>query len=230
MNLNLVAGTAATIVLVIPVLLILIGRLFSNGSLLSLLAYNLFTGFYNLVDLGIIELTSVQKQKLAAAFNYLDAPLMLITLLFFCNEKWKRKLVLSALGLYVLYGVVIAVCFGLQRQSSVYLLGPGILLVLGFSVYFFAYYGKQCIVHNKGTGKTFMLVSILFSYGCFLVLYYLDYLAHTPAMSDVFLIFYISTFISAVSMSIGLFWIIKQARAIKELQHTRRELALFFDK
>lgn len=230
MNLNLIAGTAATVALFIPVLLILAGRLFTNGSLLSLFIYYLFTGLYNLIELGVIRLAPLLRRNGAVAFNYLDAPLMLIVLLFFCNEKWKRSLVLATLMFFTLYEVLIGLHFGLDVQSSVYLLGPGILLVLGFSIYFFAYYGKMCIVQNRGTGKTLMLVSILFSYGCFLVLYYLDYLQHTSARADIFLIYYISIFLSAVTMSIGLIWIIKRTRAMKELQLTRRELALFFDK
>ena len=230
MNFNLIAGTAATVALFIPVVLILAGRLFTNGSLFSLFIYYLFTGLYNLVELGVIELSPLQKHNASVLFNYLDAPLMFLVLLYFCNERWKRKLVLAAMVVFGLYEVIIGICFGLDPQSSVYLLGPGVVLVLAFSIYFFAHYGRLCIEQNKGIGKTLMLVSILFCYGCFLVLYYLDYLVHTPDMADVFLIYYISIFISAMIMSVGLFWIIKRSRTMKELQLTRKELALFFDK
>jgi DMSO/TMAO reductase YedYZ heme-binding membrane subunit len=73
-------------------------------------------------------------------------------------------------------------------------------------------------------------VSLLFSYGCFLVLYYLHYLLKTPAVADVFFIYYIVTFIATVVMSLGLVWVIKRTREINERQTTRKELALFFYK
>lgn len=229
MDVNFVAGIAATAALLVPVLLILTARLFKNGSLAALLLYYLFNALYNLVELNIISLPALFKRHAAVVFNYLDTPVMLMVLLFFCNEKWKCRMIVFLLALFSLYEIIIAFIFGLDVASSVYLLGPGTLIVLILSIYFFADYGKVTIVHGKGTGKTFMLASVIFSYGCFLVLYYLYYLQHTSAVADVFLIYYIGLFVSAVLMSVGLAWIIKRDREIKELQLTRKELALFFD-
>jgi hypothetical protein len=155
--------------------------------------------------------------------------MMLVALLFFCNEAWKRKLVLYALTVYMLFEIIIASLYGLSEKSSVYILGPGILIILALSLFFFSYYGKISVVQGRGTGKTFMLVSILFSYVLFAMLYYLHYIARTPAVDDVFLIYYIGLFMSASIMCLGLVWIIKRNRELKELQLTRRELALFFD-
>lgn len=230
MNVNFVAGIAATAALFMPVLLILAGRLFTNCSLLVLFFYYLLTALYSLTALGVITLPLPLKQQASVAFNYLDAPLMLVALLFFCHNNQKRKLVLVTLVLYLLFETAVGVHFGLSNRSSVYLLGPGTLLVLSFSMYFFGHYGKISIVQGKGVGKTFMLAAIVFLYGCFLLLYYLHYLQHTTAVADVFLLYYISLFISAISMSIGLVWLIKRTREIKELHLTRKELALFFDK
>ena len=230
MNINHIAGIAAAGALFVPVLLILAGRLFANGSLLALFLYHLLAGCYSLIDLNVIPLASLYKNAVAAIINYLDAPLMLLALLFFCNEGWKRWLVLLALTLIVLYEVIIAYWFGLSVQTNMYLLGPGTLLVLALALYFFAYYGKLSIVQGKGFGKTFMLVSVIFSYASFLIPYYLYYMQRTPAVADVFLIYNISVFIAAAFMSYGLIYIIKRARALKELQLTRKELALFFDK
>lgn len=230
MNVTFVAGMAAAVASFVPVVLILAGRLFTNCSLLALFFYYLLTTLYSLTVLGVITLPLPLKQQAAVAFNYIDAPLMLVAFLFFCNNDWKRKLVLSALILYVVYETAVAARFGLSNRSSVYLLGPGTLLVLSFSIYFFGHYGKISIVQGKSLGKTFILAAIVFLYGCFLVLYYLHYLQHTAAIADVFLLYYISLFISAISMSIGLVWMVKQAREIKELHLTRKELALFFDK
>lgn len=229
MSFNLIAGAAAVVALFVPVLLILAGRLYTNRSLLVLFVYYLFTGVYNLMDLDVIPATALFKRHAGVAFNYLDTPMMLVVLLFFCNQKWKRNLVLLALALFMVFEIIIAFRFGLAVQSSVYLLGPGTVLILLLSIFFFSHYGKICIVQGRGLGKTLMLVSIIFFYTSFLILYYLHYLLHTPAEADEFLIYYISVFIAAVVMSTGLVSIIRRARAIREWQLTRKELALFFD-
>ncbi|HUQ96259.1 MAG TPA: hypothetical protein VM010_01245 [Chitinophagaceae bacterium] len=230
MNLNFATGAAAVAALCLPVLLIFFGRLYKNGSLFTLFFYYLLNAVYNTMSLNIIVVPELFKSKAAAFFNYLDTPMMLLVLLFFCNEKWKRQMIIALLAIFLVFEMVIAVFFGLDRASSIYLLGPGTLLLLGLSIYFFAHYGKVSIVQGKGTGKTLMLVSIIFSYGCFLILYYLHYLQRTTEVADVYLIYYIVTFISAVLMSLGLIWIIKRSRQINELLTTRKELALFFDK
>ena len=230
MHTNLITGAVAVVALFGPVFIIAAGRLFTNGSLLALFIYYLLTGLYNLMDLDLIPATPHIKQQAGIVFNYLDTPLMLIVLLFFCNDTWKRKLVQLLLVLFLLFEVFIALRFGMGIQSSVYLLGPGTVLILLLSLLFFSHYGKMTIVRGKGQGKTYMLASIAFSYATFLILYYLHYLVRTSAEADVFLIYYTGVFISATVMCVGLLWIIRRTREIRERQLTRKELALFFDK
>jgi hypothetical protein len=182
-----------------------------------------------LTTLDVLKLPSFVTSTGAIVFNYLDAPLMLMVLLFFCNEKWKHNAVLYTLGAFIVFEAAVFFQLGLHARSSVYVLGPGTLLIFGYSLFFFAHYGKISVVQGRSTGKTFMLVAILFSYVVFLMLYYLHYLMHTSAIADVYLIYYIGLFVSSVFMSIGLACIIKRTRELEELQLTRRELALFFD-
>jgi hypothetical protein len=56
MQFNFIAGAAAAVALFTPVLLILTGQLFKNGSLLALLFYYLLTGLYVLTTLAVITL------------------------------------------------------------------------------------------------------------------------------------------------------------------------------
>jgi hypothetical protein len=73
-----------------------------------------------------------------------------------------------------------------------------------------------------------MLVAILFSYGCYALIYYFYYIQLTPAVGDVFLLYFISTFISSVLMTIGLQLIKNRMKQLQEVRNTRRELAMFF--
>lgn len=230
MNLNFVAGVAATVALFVPILLISAAKLFTNSSLLALLINYLLTALYNLMAMKVIPVSPVALHQCSAVFNYLDAPLMLVAFLFFCPEKRKKQYVWVALALVLAYELVIAAIFGIGAKSNMYVLGFGTPLMLGYTIYFFSHYGKMSIVQGKSIGKTMMLVSNLFSYGCFTVLYCLYYLLDMSPISDVMFMYHILTFIYATFMSIGLVWVIRRVREMKELQLTRKELALFFDK
>ena len=229
MNWNIIAGTASTIALFLPVLLIIFFRLFKKGSLLVLSLYYLSTGIYNLMSLGVLDVTASVRQVFGTLNNFMDAPFMLIVLLFFCLEKWQTRVIYVTLAAFVIFEIIVFQYTGITSQSSTYILGPNVLIILTYSIYFFLHYGKVTIVHGKGVGKTFMLVAILFSYGCFGVIYYLYYILHHPKVDDVFLIYYIVTFISALLMCIGLFWVHRRSRKIEEIQLTRKELTLFFN-
>jgi EamA domain-containing membrane protein RarD len=74
-----------------------------------------------------------------------------------------------------------------------------------------------------------MLVSILFAYGCFGIIYFLHYIQKTPATADVFLVYYMVVTISSIIMAAGLVWVHKRKKQIKEVQLTRKELATFFN-
>lgn len=229
MNLNIAAGLLTTLALFVPVLLILVGRLFTNTSLFTLALYYLLNLFCTLLELDVIKLSILSRQQAVVIFNYLDTPLMLVVLLFFCNQRWQRAVVLVMLALMLCFEIYVAVWLGMAVKSSTYILGPGTLLIFVIAIYFFFHYGKRSIVQGKGTGKTLMLVGVLFSYGAFLVLYFLHFLVHTTAVADEYLVYYVSQLISASLISAGLVYLVKRAREIQELQLTRRELALFFD-
>lgn len=229
MNPNNVAGLISTIALLVPILLILWYKLYYNTSLLALLFSYAFSFVYNLMTLKLLTVTTGVKKVFSVASNYLDVPLMLLALLFFCVDGARKKIIYITLAAYLLYEAVILFYFRLQPDSSTYVLGPGTLIILTYSIYFFKHYGKITIVHGKSVGKTFMLVSLLFSYGCFAIIYFLYYIQRTPAVADVFLIYYIVTFIAAVLMIIGLVWVCKRTRQIEEIQLARKELALFFE-
>jgi hypothetical protein len=229
MNWNTIAATASTIALFLPVLLILSFRLFKTGSLFFLSLYYLSTGIFNLMSIGLLDVSATARNTFGTLNNYMDAPLMFLVLLFFGFEKWHTRVLYATLALFLVFELVVLYYFGLSGKSSAYILGPNVLFLLTYSIFFFLHYGKISIVHGKGTGKTFMLVSILFSYGCFGVIYYLYYILKHPRVDHIFLIYYIVTCISSMLMCIGLVWVHRRSKKIQEIQLTRKELTLFFN-
>jgi hypothetical protein len=178
----------------------------------------------------VIHVTPATLRLCAAVFNYLDAPLMLIAFLFFCPEKKKQLPVFIALGIVLVYELIIAVLFGVGARSNMYVLGFGTPLILCYTIFFFSYYGKMTIVQGKGIGKTLMLVANLFSYGCFTVLFCLYYVVKLSPVADIMFMYYILSLTYGLFMSAGLVCVLQRVREMRALQVTRKELALFFDK
>lgn len=224
-----IIGSIATCLLFLPVIIILVLRLYNNPSLLFISVYYLLTAAYNFMQLGLINVSANIKQSFGVIINYADAPLMLLVLLFFCNTKKLKRGVYFTIIAFVIYEVVIGFIYGLSVQSSVFTLGPGIAVLLLFSTSFFLKNLKFTIVLGKAVGRTLMISAILFSYLFFALIYFFYYIQKTPAVADVFLIYFIVSIISCICMSIGLYNIYKRARELKEVQITRRELSMFFN-
>ena len=229
MNLVTSLGILAAIALLFPALIIFFCRLFNNKSLLTLGIYFLFVGLYNLMAADLLPASDEFIRKAGIVNNYLDTPLVLLFLLFFCTTSRQQNVLYISLGAFVLYEIIVTIALGFNVNALVYILGPGVLILFGYSVYFFVKYARIAIEKNKQIGKTFMLGSIAFAYGCYGMIYCFHYIQKTPATADVFLIYYIASIIASLIMSVGLIWITRQSQKIKEVQVTRRELAVFFN-
>jgi EamA domain-containing membrane protein RarD len=107
-------------------------------------------------------------------------------------------------------------------------MGPGLILILIYTFYLFARHIKITVEFGKNAGRTLMLVSILFAYGCYAIVYYFYYILKTQEVKDVFFLYYITSFVSAVIMTVGLHLIRRRMRELQEVKNTRRELAMFF--
>jgi hypothetical protein len=228
MNIVTYMGILSAFAFFIPVLLIFLLRLTDNKSLVALLCYFFITGVYNLIGVTILKVPVHIEERLFVISNYLDAPLMLIGFLFFCTTAQRRRTIYFSLGIFVTYEIVIAVIYGFSPASVIYIMGPGIVLLLVYSVFFFTHYVKLSIEKNSGFGKTFMITSIVFAYGCYAMIYFFYYLQKSSPIDDVFLIYYIASFVASVLMSIGIIIYKKRLKQFKDIELTRRELRIFF--
>lgn len=228
MNWNTFIGVAATVSLFLPVAAIIYYRLYRHRSLAALLISYVITALYNLMAEGLIPLPISFQRGFGVINNYLDIPLMLTALLFFCPIRQKQRSVHLVTALFVVYEITIACLFGLDPKAVVYIMGPGLVLILIYTFYLFARHIKMTVEFGKNAGRTLMLVSILFAYGSYGLIYYFYYIQKTPEVADVFLLYFITSFISAVIMTIGLHLIRKRMKELQEAKNTRRELAMFF--
>ena len=229
MNLNATLAILSAIAFLLPALIILSSRLLINISLLSLVIYFLFLVFYILMSENIFLVDKADQRNFAVISNYLDVPLMLTAMLMFCAEKWKQRVIITTIIAFAAYEILIFFQYNLQPVSSKYIMGPGIILILFYSLYLFTNNIKSTIVQGKGVGKTLMITSILFAYGCYFLVYIFAYIQKTSNRADVFIIYYLASIIFSILMSAGLIWVKKRLREIKEIQTTRKELNVFFN-
>jgi hypothetical protein len=215
--------------LFLPVALIVGFRLFSNRSLLMLAVYYFLTAVYNLMVQDYLPVPQQVRIFFGTMNNYLDAPLMLMFLMFFCTDKVRSKAMHITLYGLAAYELVIVLLYGFHRDANVLILGPGILAVLVFSIAFFVKQIKWTILMGKGVGKTVMLASVVFAYGCFGIVYVFHYINKMSNLADIFLIYFISSFISTLLMARGLVLIRRHLNELKEVQVARRELQVFFN-
>lgn len=230
MNINTILGIVSAVAFFVPVLIILSSRLLINISLLALVIYFLMVTTYNLMSVNVIMVTKDFQRSFGVANNYLDVPLMLTAMLMFCSEKWKQRVITTTIISFVAYEILIFFQFKLSPESSKFIMGPGIIVLLVYSLYLFINNIKSTIVQGKGVGKTLMITSILFAYGCYFIVYLFAYIEKTSNRADVFIIYYLASIIFSVLMSAGLIWVKKRLREIKEVQTTRKELNVFFHK
>lgn len=229
MNWNAIFGVACIVSLVVPVAVIIYHRYYQHRSLAALLIYYTVTIIYLLMAQMIIPVSADIRTNYGVFTNYLDVPLMLAALIFFCPNKQKQHIVRLVGYGFIAYEVLITLIYGFKTIAVVYIMAPGFAIILGYALFLFVRQAKFGIMHAKNYARMIMLASILFSYGCYSLVYYFYYIQQTPNVHDTEILYFISTFISAIVMSIGLQLMNKRLKELKSLQTTRKELALFFN-
>ncbi|MBA2745245.1 MAG: hypothetical protein H0U44_03365 [Flavisolibacter sp.] len=229
MNTNTFFGFVASLAFFVPVTIILYYRLYKHRSLLALMTSYLLTAFYNILSQDYLQVPPGFIRGFGVINNYLDIPLMLTALLFFCPIKKKQNSVHIVTAAFIIYEMILAFTFGLDPKVIIYIMGPGLAIIVGYTFYLFVRHIKITIVYGKNAGRTLMLVSILFAYGCYSLVYYFFYIQKTSDVADAFLLYFISSLAASILMSIGLHLIKKRMKQLQEIQNTRKELQLFFN-
>jgi hypothetical protein len=230
MNWNAIFGIACIVSLTAPLAVIIYHRYYKHRSLAALFIYYTIILLYLMMSQGFIPVNKSFRINFGIFTNYLDVPLMLTALLFFCPIKQKQNIVRLLSYGFVTYEVLITILFGFKQISVVYIMGPGLLIILGYTFYLFVKQVKFSIMHGKNNGRMLMLASIFFCYSCYALIYYFYYIQKTPYIKDTELIYFISTTLSTIVMATGLQLMNRRMKELHSLRVTRKELAMFFNK
>ncbi len=224
---NSLLGIASIACFSIPIFMILFYRLYKHVSLIALMIYYVLIILHCLGSNTVPPAPDLQNTW-EVLFNYIEIPLMLSALLFFCPTKQKQQKIHFVIGFFIAYEVLIALFHGLTAAASFYVMVPGLLVIVLYSLFLSLRQLRFTVVHGKNWGRVLMLGSLLFSYSCYLFMFYAYFFQHNADISGIFSVHFFSSAIAAVLMSAGLYMMRSRIKELQEIKVTRRELQMVF--
>jgi hypothetical protein len=229
MNSLLTAGIISSVALFIPIVIIVVFGLFRNRSFLALAGNYLLVGIHNLMVQGVIVVPIPVMDSFNIICNLLDAPLMLIFLIFFRISSKTTKQIFNILFIFLGFEVVILSLFGFSAKTVEIILGPDSMLILVLSFIFFLRNVRLTITNPKSLGKAVMASSVFVFYAIFCLVYVFFFLIKNHSYrEDARLVYYLVSLLSALLMSAGIVIENKRIKKLDELKNTRKELAAIY--
>lgn len=229
MSFPYILGIVSTAVLFIPFILVLVLRLFNQTSFLALSVYYLSSGIYNLIAQNVITAPVPVSRSIGIINNLLDAPLMMLFLIFFSPSALMKKRITTIILIFLAFEAIIVAGYGFNVTSVKIILGPDIAIILTITSLFFLRNVRLAIVNQKSLGKATMIFSVLLAYSIFSLVYIFYYLLKNQQYKeDAQLVYYLVILLSTILMSIGIVIENKRIKKLGELKNTRKELATLY--
>jgi hypothetical protein len=228
MNWQIIIGLIAGLAFFSPAIILLVYQLVRNKYFGALFLYLLLAFISNLMSCNILEVPKSFVRTYGIINNLLDVPLMMIFLMFFSLKAAFRTRMKMLLGIYLVFELVIVYLTGLEVLTIAIVMGPGLAMVFGYTLYFFAQSVKKSFIHNKFISRAIMASALCFGYGCFIFIYLMHYIMAVKGLPEIFLLYYIVITVFGALLTAGLVFEGKRKRYQEELLVTRRELLSFF--
>ena len=211
----------------LPVFVIVLFRLYRHTSLIALALY------YSLTIIHCINAESIPpvpdfKNPFEVAYLYLEIPLILTALLFFCPVKQRQRNMHMLIAFFIAYEAAISLFAGFTAKASVYIMAPGLMVVVLYAAFLFLRQLKFTLMHGKNIGRVLMLGAILFSYTAYLFVFYTYFIQEQTEIAGIYNLYFVSSTIAALLMSVGLFMMRYRIKELQELKVVRRELQMVF--
>jgi len=230
MNWHSAIGILSTIALFAPVFIIVATKLIRYKQFFPLFIYCLLAFGFNLMTEHLVNVPKTIERYYGIINNLTDMPLILSFLAFQIVSSVMVKRMKILLAAFIVFEIILIIMFGITVKTITLTMGPGLLMVFGYSLYYFVYTVKRSFVHNKFISKAIIASALTFAYGCFIILYLMHYVFPLPAIvtPNLFLIYYFITIIYCGTLSVGLYMESRRKKKLEELVLTRKELMKFF--
>ena len=230
MNWQSAIGIISTIALFAPVFIIVATKLIRYKQFFPLFIYCLLAFGFNLMTEHLVNVPKTIERYYGIINNLTDMPLILSFLIFQVASSVQVKRMKIVMAVFILFEIVLIIMYGISVKTITLTMGPGLVIVFGYCLYYFVYTVKRSFIHNKFIGKAVIASSLTFAYGCFIIIYLLHYVLPQPdnIIPNLFLIYYFITIIYCGILSVGLIIESKRKKRLEELVQTRKELMRFF--
>jgi len=228
MNWHDAIGILSTIALFVPACVIVVTKLIRYKQYLPLFIWCVLAFGFNLMTEHLVDVPKTTERYYGIIINLTDMPLILAFLIFQVASSFQIKTMKIMLAVFIVFEIILITMFGITIKTITLTMGPGLLIVFGYSLVYFVYTVKRSFIHNKFIGKAVIASSLSFAYGCFIIIYVMHYLIRLPDIPNLFLIYYFITIIYCGILSVGLYIESKRKKKLHELLITRRELMRFF--
>jgi len=228
MNWHDAIGILSTLALFTPVFIIVVTKLIRYKQYFSLFIYCVLAFGFNLMTEHLVNVPKNVERFYGISNNLTDMPLMLGFLLFQIPSSVHKKRMKILLGAYIIFEIVLIIMYGITIKTIKITMGPGLMIVFGYSLYYFVYTVKRSFIHNKFVGKAIIATALTFAYGCFIIIYLMHYIFGLEDLSNLFLIYYFISIIYCIILSVGLYIEGKRKSKLYELLLIRKELMSFF--
>jgi hypothetical protein len=211
----------------LPVLMIFFFRLYRHSSLIALAFY------YTLTVLRCLSANTIPPvpdftNPFDVAYMYVEIPLILTALLFFCPVSHRQQSIHRIIGFFISYEIGVSCVAGFSSKASMYIMAPGLLVVVLYATYLFLRQLRFTLLHGKNWGRVLMLGAILFSYSAYLFVFYTYFIREQKDIADVYTLYFGSSTIASVLMAAGLFLMRIRIKELQELKVMRKELQMVF--
>ena len=228
MNWHSAIGILSTIALFAPVFIIVATGLIRYKQYLPLFIYGMLAFGFNLMTEQLVHVPKTIERYYGIINNLTDMPLILSFLAFQIASSVQVKRMMIILAAFIIFEIVLIIMFGITVKTITWTMGPGLLIVFAYSLYYFVYTVKRSFTHNKFISKAIVASGLTFAYGCFTILYLMHYVFTLPEIDNLFLIYYFITIIYCGLLSVGLYMESRRKKKLEELLITRKELMRFF--
>ena len=228
MNWHDAIGILSTIALFTPACVIVVTSLIRYKQYLPLFIWCLITFGFNLMTEHMVSVPKTIERYYGIINNLTEMPLILIFLIYQVSSSFHVKTMKILLAAFIVFEIVLIIMFGITIKTITFTIGPGLVIVFGYSLFYFVYTVKRSFTHNKFIGKAIIASALSFAYGCFIILYVLHYVIALDDLKNLFLIYYFITIIYCAILSVGLYIESKRKKKLQELLTTRKELMSFF--
>jgi hypothetical protein len=196
-------GLVTITCMLVPVLVMLVRKQFSPGFI-ALSIYFLSTFIYNFLLIVFPDFPKEIRRNIGITNNLLDTPLMLLFLLHFTHNARIKKIIRICLIAFLVFELVVLIVYGFSIKAISIFSGPGIIMILSFSFYFFTRYIRLAIMEKADAPKTMMISGILFAYAVYFMVYLFYYILETPNKIDALIIYFLASIVASILLSSGL--------------------------